>query len=279
MPKEFVLDEWVAEITEGVDLEDSEVEGLKKVLADDTVQTKLKASVLRQSDYSRQMDDLTTTKADLEKQVADTTAFLTSNQDRDHNNQEKYDTLLAERDEFEKRLLEVDEDFNKVEKPKVPAIDTSKFVTEEKVTELVENLADKYGAGLLKYSTKIVKLSNQYFRDTGKELDPEELVEIASKGSIDIETAYTQMTHEDYAVIDKQTREDEIKKEVESRLAEELSKRDMPLLDSGPKRLHPFTDKTPSDTKSTEVSRVGAAVSGLRRIKSGADQIPAWITD
>ena len=166
-----------------------------------------------------------------------------------------------------------------MEKPKVPAIDTSKFVTEEKVTELVENLADKYGAGLLKYSTKIVKLSNQYFRDTGKELDPEELVEIASKGSIDIETAYTQMTHEDYAVIDKQTREDEIKKEVESRLAEELSKRDMPLLDSGPKRLHPFTDKTPSDTKSTEVSRVGAAVSGLRRIKSGADQIPAWITD
>lgn len=157
----------------------------------DEITTELEAGYLRQQDYTRKTQELSTRRQTLEtewnaanteyqrmlKENEDMQASLTSTQQEKNAAAEK---LAA----AEKKLQET------------PAIDPSKYITPEQHKADMQKLAGGFNA----YTGQVLKVMNRHRKLYGEELDPEELM----KGAATAGKAPSEYWAETYKVAEKE---------------------------------------------------------------------------
>jgi hypothetical protein len=276
---DFNSGEWFAEITKGVDLPADQAEVLKAVLAREDLSANVGKSVSRQSDYSRNMDQLSTQKAELDRKIAAASEsveqgkmFVERNKDRDHNNMDIHEDLTNKLAEANRRLEDAGEE--RVKAPAAPAqpkFDESKFVTKDDIAAMRQD-ADK---NAIAYANRVNSLGNKYHADFGKYLDADKLVDHATQKGITLDAAFSDLYADDYATKSETDIQARIDKAVDDKETELRSTLDFPE-NAGPQRVSGL-DIPEEDRLKSEGSRVAAAVQGSRDFASGKKEIPSWV--
>lgn len=276
----FDYEKWFAETIGSGDISEDDAKVLKETLAgDEKVQKALEDSVSRQSDYSRNMDELKTAQTELAESVKkvetewdDARLYVKRNEDNDHNNEGIYNKLVEENAQFRAKLLESD-----IEVPKEPIVspqkdeDVSKYVT----VKQLEEMADQRDRAYSTYSTTVMNLSNRHHADFGKYLDTGKLIEFAEAHELNLENAYTEMNKDGYAELAEKSYQERLATDVAKAKEEMIAENpNSPLLDTGPRRIHATEDKT--DHLGTPEDRSTAAMKKLQEYRSGESQIPEW---
>jgi len=279
MPKTEVFDpkEWFADVKGDIELSEEQTQAMEALLANPDLAKNIGNSVLRQSDYSRQSDKLkaeratsVTSQEEAEKLKVEGADFIARNKDRDHNNVTLHDKLVEDLAEANRRSVDAGAEpvTRNVEKPEVKD-DPDETVMTVKAYEAAEAARD---ANTIAYSTRVVQLSNRFRNDFAKDFDPEPVVDFATKNNLTLDQAYDKLYSEEYAAkaeADVQLRIDTALKE---QAIELRSKNDFPELEAGPLRTSGL-DQTPEQKLATEDDRVGAAVAGLKDIRSGNKEL------
>lgn len=278
MPKEvFSAKEWFADVSKDIELTDDESKAMETLLARDDIQKNIGNSVLRQSDFSRQSDELKSQREAADTAVAEAgklkqeaTEFVTKQRDRDHNNLDLHDQLVKDLAEANKRTVDLggDETTRRVEAPKVEDEKKPVYLTEDDYRKL-ESERDQ---NAITYSNTVIQLSNQFRTDFDKDFDPEPVVNHATKNGLTLKDAYNDLYKEEYAVKTEAGIKARIDKAVEEATIDLRSKNDFPEVDAGPSRVSGL-EQAEEDKLKTEGDRARAATQGLQQIRTGKKQV------
>ena len=159
----FSVDEFVGDILKDISVSDTNKQALLEVVKNPTVAKRLEESALRQSDYSKKIqeqkdllkktqdywDGLTTWKTDKEREFAETEKLL------------------------KKRLIDEGVDVGGKDKGEV---------TRESLNELANQS--------VLYQNTITRLGMQYLKDFNEVIDTDELMKIANSNRVNISQAY-----------------------------------------------------------------------------------------
>ncbi len=279
--KVFDPQEWFADVNKGVELSDEQKQAADVLLADPSIAKNIGNSVLRQSDYSRQSDELKTQKAAADAKLAeaetlrqDATDFVTKQRDRDHNNLTLHDQLVQDLATANKRFSDAGEETitRRVEAPTVEETPEVKYLTEDDYRKL-EATRD---ANAINYSNTVIQLSNQYRSDFDKDFDPEPVVNHATKNGLTLKDAYRDLYKEEYAEVAEAKVQARIDLAVQEATVDLRSKNDFPEMDAGPQRVSGL-DQAEDEKLKSEGDRARAAVQGLREIRTGKREVTnAW---
>ena len=271
--KVFDPKEWFDSVVpDGTKLSDEQVKARDLLLDDPAIAKNIGNSVLRQSDYSRQSDELKAEKeaastrlAEAETLKTEATDFVTRNRDRDHNNLTLHDQLVADLAEANKRNVDNGGDpvVRQVTEPEVKKETDEQYLTLKQYQE-AEEVRD---ANTINYSNTVLKLSNKYRADFDKDFDVEPVVTHATKTGMNLTDAYTDLYKEEYAVVEETKIQARIDEAVKEATIDLRSKNDFPEIDAGPQRVSGL-DQPEEDKLKTEGDRARAAVRGLA---GGAD--------
>jgi hypothetical protein len=269
----FEISDWLDDVLKGVDLPEEEAKALRSTLERAEVRKEIGNSVLRQSDYSRQLDALKTDQDAAAEARAEGDAFLARNKDRDHNNSEIHKTLADQLDEANRRLSEgLGDPVTPTSSTSPTQQDDSNFITLEQLDEI--NREREQNA--IAYSNKINQLSNKHHKNFDEYLDFDALVEHATKNSMNLDDAYHDMHKTEYDELNEKVITDRIDVAVKEALVDARSNKDIPGVDVGPKRVSGL-DIPDEDRLKTEDSRVAAALGGLAGVRSGDKSTADWI--
>jgi hypothetical protein len=281
--KVFDPKEWFEDVSKDVDLDDAATQAMATLLANPDIAKNIGNSVLRQSDYSRQSDELKTQKesaattlAEAEELKAEATNFVTKQRDRDHNNLTLHDQLVADLATANKRFSDAGEETitRRVETPAADEKPEVKYLTEDDYREL-EKTRDQ---NAISYSNTVVQLSNKFRNDFEKDFDPEPVVDYATKNGLTLKDAYNELYKDEYAVVAETKVQARIDAAVQEATIDLRSKNDFPEVDAGPSRVSGL-DQPEADKLKTEGDRARAAVQGLRDIRSGKKQVTSIWND
>ncbi len=285
MAKEvFSAKEWFADVAKGVELTEAQQEVVDGLLAQDAIQKNIGNSVLRQSDYSRQSDDLKSQRAEVDTALAEAetarqeaTDFVTTQKDRDHNNVDLHDQLVTDLAEANRRLTTEGAEVvapRSTQKETEVKEDEPKYMTEEQY-EAREATRDQ---NAINYSNRVVQLSNKFRNDFGKDFDPEPVVEHATKNGMTLDAAYQDLYSKDYETLKEAAVQERIDTAVREKEIELRSNNDLPEVTQGPQRVSGL-DQPEEDKLKTEGQRASAAVQGLREIRSGKRDVTSHWND
>ena len=276
--KVFDPKEWFDSVVpDGTKLSDEQVKARDLLLDDPAIAKNIGNSVLRQSDYSRQSDELKAEKeaastrlAEAETLKTEATDFVTRNRDRDHNNLTLHDQLVADLAEANKRNVDNGRDpvVRQVTEPEVKKETDEQYLTLKQYQE-AEEVRD---ANTINYSNTVLKLSNKFRTDFDKDFDVEPVVTHATKTGMNLTDAYTDLYKEEYAVVEETKIQARIDEAVKEATIDLRSKNDFPEIDAGPSRVSGLDQQDDQKLK-TEGDRARAAVQGLRDIRSGKKQV------
>jgi hypothetical protein len=281
--KVFDPKEWFEDVSKDVTLDDAATQAMATLLANPDIAKNIGNSVLRQSDYSRQSDELKTQKeaaattlAEAEELKAEATTFVTKQRDRDHNNLTLHDQLVADLATANKRFSDAGEETitRRVETPAADEKPEVKYLTEDDYREL-EKTRDQ---NAISYSNTVVQLSNKFRNDFEKDFDPEPVVDYATKNGLTLKDAYHELYKDEYAVVAETKVQARIDAAVQEATIDLRSKNDFPEVDAGPSRVSGL-DQPEADKLKTEGDRARAAVQGLRDIRSGKKQVTSIWND
>ncbi len=282
--KVFDSKEWFESVVpDGTKLNDEQAQAMKTLLAVPGIEKNIGNSVLRQSDYSRQSDELkaqkeatATLKAEAEELKQEATNFVTKQRDRDHNNLTLHDQLVADLAEANKRTVDEGGEpvKRRVDAPVVKEEPETKYLTEDDY--LKKEAARDQNA--IAYSNTVVQLSNRFRNDFDKDFDPEPVVDYATKNGLTLKDAYTELYKEEYAEVAEKAVQARIDAAVQDAVIDARSKNDFPEIDAGPKRVSGL-DQPEEQKLKTEGDRARAAVQGLRDIRSGKKQVTSVWND
>ena len=279
----FNLDAWFAETIGSGDLSEADAKGFKATLAGDEVALKaLENSVTRQSDYSRNMDELKTSQVELaeaetrvQKELEDSRLYVQRNKDNDHNNESIYNRLVEENAQMRAKLVE-----NDVEMPTQPIVtpetpDESKYVT----IDQLKDMADERDRAYSNYSTTVMELGNKHHKDFGDYLDTRALIEFAETNNLNLNQAYDSMFKEGYAGLAETQYQERLATDVAKAKEEMISQTDgvSPLLENGPRRVHAIQEADAN--LATPEARADGAMKRLQEYRAGTKQIPEWTRD
>lgn len=278
--KVFDSKEWFESVVpDGTKLTDEQVQAMTTLLAVPGIQKNIGNSVLRQSDYSRQSDELKTQKetaattlAEAEELKAEATTFVTKQRDRDHNNLKLHDQLVEDLATANKRFSDAGEEtITRRVEPEVEKTDV-KYLTEDDYAKKEQ----ERDAHAISYSNTVVQLSNRFRNDFGKDFDPEPVVDYATKNGLTLKAAYTELYKTEYEEVAEKKVQARIDEAVQEATIDLRSKNDFPEIDAGPQRVSGLDQ--PEDQKlKTEGDRARAAVQGLREIRAGKRAVTnAW---
>lgn len=280
MPKVFDVREWFADITKGVELPEEVAKAALSALDRDEVRNNIGNQVLRQDDYSRNLDELKTQRTVLEEQQAEVerlkteaAVFVKRQQDRDHNNVQLHEQLTENLATANRKLVELGEDKVRTVDTK-PPVDEPKYVTVDELTEMRAE-ADQRA---IAFANRIVNLGNKHRKDFGEDLDPDVLVQHATTKQMTLDEAYRDMFSEQYADKTEAEVKERIKTAVDDAETELRSQVEFPETNQGPSRVNIFDIPADEQLKDSQ-SRVAASIAGLKDIRSGKKEIAGWITD
>lgn len=271
--KVFSAEEWFTDVQGDVKLSDEQTQAMNTLLADKTIAQNIGNSVLRQSDYSRQSDELksqreeaTTAVAEAERLKAEATEFVTKQRDRDHNNLTLHDQLVEDLAEANKRITDGDGETVKrrVEAPVVDEEPEKKYLSIEDYRAL-EAERDQ---NAITYSNTVIQLANKHREVFDKPFDPEPVVKLATEKGMTLKDAYEDMYSEEYAAKDEEKIQARIDVAVQEATIDLRSKNDFPEVETGPARVQGL-DQADEDKLKTGDDRAAAAVHGLAEIRAG----------
>ena len=277
MPKTvFDPKEWFADVSKDIELDDAATQAMATLLANPDIAKNIGNSVLRQSDFSRQSDELktqreaadtATTEAERLKQEA--TEFVTKQRDRDHNNLDLHDQLVKDLAEANKRFEDAGEETikSRLQNSVIKEEPEVKYLTED----AYRKLETERDANAINYSNTVIQLSNQFRNDFDKAFDPEPVVQHATKNGLTLRDAYTDLYKEEYETKREEAIQTRIDTAVQEATIDLRSKNDFPEIDAGPQRVSGL-DQAEDDKLKTEGDRARAAVQGLREIRTGKRQ-------
>lgn len=272
----FDLKEWFAEnVLKGQDIPEEEAKALFKTLERDTIRKNIGNSTLRQSDYSRTMDGLkvredkiSATETSIEEKRVEADVFIQRQKDRDHNNEKLFEQMQLDLAESARLLEKLGETPPKRTPPKVETEPVKEYAT---IDDLDARDATR-DQDSVAYLNKVTNLANRFHKDFDEYLDPDVLVEHATKKELTLDGAYDDLYKERYATKSEEAVQERIKVAVEEARVEERSRTGVPLVEEGPTRPHVF-DVPPEERLVTEDSRVGAATAALKQIRSGKREL------
>ncbi len=206
----FDADAWLAEVTEGVELDATTQEALRVVLAQEAVAKRIGDGVLRQSDYSRSMDELSTEREEIQKNYQ---TMVTS----DHNNAALFEKMQEENTRLR---TAIGGEAEGIEETEEPSDSISKQLAEMQQKLEAKEAEDAAREGnYVRYLNLTTKLQAQHQRDFGELLDIEQLTELAQKNQISLEAAYDQQT----AGARKEKNDRETEEEIQRRVDEQIA--------------------------------------------------------
>ncbi len=275
MAKEvFDPQEWFASVVpEGTKLSDEQVQARDLLLADPAIAKNIGNSVLRQSDYSRQSDELKTQRDAVDTSLAEATAktkeaddFVVKMRDRDHNNVTLHDTLVSDLAKANKALSDVGEETIKSritepivkEEPEVPILTVKEYEAREATRD----------ANTIQFSSRLITMSNEHRKTFGEDFDPAPVVAYATEKGLNLDDAYKELNADRFTEATEAAVLKRIDKAVEETKIELRSKNDFPEIDSGPKRVSGL-DQPEEQKLKTEGDRARAAVAALADIRVG----------
>lgn len=266
---ELTGEDLINEFTSGLPSE--QVEALKQVLAYEPVQQKIRDGYLRQSEFSRRMDELREEQKKLETQQEESRRYYESQVALSHNNKAEYDRLLAEKEELEAKLAggtqsttdwsysyggqTVSEDY-------VP-----KSVLEKRIADLNkqhEEMLLNTQNNAINLMAKMTNLAQKHYAEFGEPLDTNELTKFAINNNIPLETAYERSTSERRSEVLERKHAEAIQKAREDGAREALSKHNLPVVDNRPKEIHAL--RPPKDIPKTREERVARALEEFQAI-------------
>jgi len=271
--KVFSAKEWFTDVQGDVKLSDEQTQAMETLLANDDIAKNIGNSVLRQSDYSRQSDELKsqreeakTAVAEAERLKAEATEFVTKQRDRDHNNLTLHDQLVEDLAEANKRITEGDGETVKrrVEAPVVDEEPEKKYLSIEDYRAL-EAERDQ---NAITYSNTVIQLANKHRDVFDKAFDPEPVVKLATEKGMTLVQAYDEMYSEEYAAKDEEKIQARIDVAVQEATIDLRSKNDFPEVETGPARVQGL-NQAEEDKLKTEDDRAAAALQGLAEIRAG----------
>lgn len=197
--QEFDASEWMNEVFDGVDIPDEQREALEQILGDEKVTQRVANGYLRQSDYSRAMDEL-------RDQMQEAKEFIENQKNVDHNNADKYNAVVKENEKLRRALasgdldLEPDSDNQNGRREgqngNHPDLDTSRFIDEDKLLEFAQKFSQQKDAESISYMNRVLKLTEKFRDDFGKSLDLDEYTNFAAENSLNLDQAYEPFTRE-----------------------------------------------------------------------------------
>lgn len=278
----FNYEKWFAETIGSGKLSEEDAKGFKEALAGDEVALKaLEDSFTRQSDYSRNMDELKTAQTELaeaqskvQTEMDQARLYVKRNEDNDHNNKDIYDNLVEENAQYRAKLVE-----NDVEMPTKPIVtpetpEEKQFVTMEQLKEM----ADSRDRAYAEYNSTVMELGNKHHKDLGEYLDTRKLIQYAEDNNMNLETAYSSMFKEEYTGLAEKSYQERLAADVAKAKEEMIAENPAsPLLDAGPRRVHAIQEADANLTSPDD--RASAAMKRLQEYRGGTKTIPEWTRD
>jgi len=278
----FNYEKWFAETIGSGKLSEEDAKGFKEALAGDEVALKaLEDSFTRQSDYSRNMDELKTAQTELadaqsrvQSEMDDARLYVKRNEDNDHNNKDIYDKLVEENAQYRAKLVE-----NDVEMPTAPIVTPETPEDKQYVTmDQLKDMADIKDRAYADYHSTVMELGNKFHQDFNKYLDTRKLIQFAEDNNMNLETAYTSMNKEGYAELAEKSYQERLAADVATAKEEMIAENPAsPLLDAGPRRVHAIQEADANLTSPDD--RASAAMKRLQEYRGGTKVIPEWTRD
>ncbi len=274
MPKTIVFDpkEWLASVVpEGVTLTDEQTQAMETVLAVKDIGTNIGNAVLRQSDYSRQSDELKvereavkTSQAEVDATQAEVDAFVIKQKDRDHNNLSLHEQMKKDLATANARTTALGGEITAPlvtetveEEPNDPMLTIKDYEAREAARD----------AQTIQLQSRMITLANQHRKDFGEDFDPDATVAYATEKGLNLDDAYTELNADKFAEkteADIQARIDTAVKDNEIELR---SRNDFPETIAGPTRVQGL-DQPEAEKLKTEDARVGGALKALATLRS-----------
>lgn len=272
--KVFDPKEWFASVVpEGTELSEEQVKARDLLLADPDIALNIGKSVLRQSDYSRQSDELKAQREAVDAELAtagtktkEADDFVIKMRDRDHNNVTLHDTLVADLAKANKALTDVGEE-TIVSRVPVTEVKEEPEVTMLSVQDYEAREAAR-DANTIQFSSRLITMSNEHRKAFGEDFDPAPVVAYATEKGLNLDDAYQELNAERFTEATEAAVQKRIDAAVQEKEIELRSKNDFPEIDSGPQRVSGL-DQSEEDKLKTEGDRARAAVAGLAEIRGG----------
>ncbi len=265
--------EWFADISKDVELSDEQVQARDTLLANPDIALNIGKSVLRQSDYSRQSDELKAQREAVDAELAtagtktkEADDFVIKMRDRDHNNVTLHDTLVSDLAKANKALSDAGEETitSRVpvtevkEEPEAPMLSVQDYEAREAARD----------ANTIQFSSRLITMSNEHRKAFGEDFDPAPVVAYATEKGLNLDDAYQELNAERFTEATEAAVQKRIDAAVQEKEIELRSKNDFPEIDSGPQRVSGL-DQSEEDKLKTEGDRARAAVAGLAEIRGG----------
>jgi len=265
--------EWFAGVKGDTELSDEATQAMETLLANPDIAKNIGNSVLRQSDYSRQSDDLKAQRDEVDKALGLAQAktkeaddFVIKMRDRDHNNVALHDSLVSDLAKANQSLTDAGEETitSRITAPVVEEKPEVTYLTEDAYNER-EAQRD---ANTIQFSSRILTLSNEHRKMFDEDFDPAPVVQHATEKGMTLDDAYKDLNADRFAEATEAAIQKRIDVAVKENEIELRSKNDFPEIDAGPQRVSGL-DQADGDKLKTEGERARAAVVGLSELRSG----------
>jgi hypothetical protein len=219
----------------------------------DGVKTKLKDGLLAREDYSRNMDDLSTSRQQLEAQIAEVNTMHRRNVDWYASANQEYATTKQKLGQYETAYGQLDG----------TATPPKNYMTKEELTAMLDEQLTPRDANAIDVADVLTDLKIEHRERFKEKLDSRALIKFATERRLPLDVAYNQYVT---------PKAEELRKtEFDAALAaarvegatEALSKHNLPVL-SQP--AESFSYETNADTPKDHRARVSAAVASMNAL-------------
>jgi hypothetical protein len=226
---------------------------IEEVLADERVSTKLKESVLARADYSQSMDDLKTSRAEME-------SFLAAEKQKIAGWQEWYTKSSTEYTTTVDKLKRYQEEFGDLDDAGQRREAAKHGLTPEEFEQKLGAELTKREAAYLKFADDLTDLKIEHRQKFGEKLDTGALYKIAGEKSLPLDVAYNVFIADKEAELRKKDFDEQLTKAKEEGAREALAKHNLPVLSNDSSVVHVLDVK---DAPRSSNDRVSAAVAGF----------------
>jgi hypothetical protein len=235
---------------------------VEKVLKDERVSAKMKEGVLARSDYSRMMDEgrteLNSARQQFDGEVAEARARIAGWE-------EWYGTASKQVADSTGKLKQYRERFGELDGTAAPK---EKSLSEEEFQRKLTEELQKHDIAAITFATDLTSVQIEHLKEFKETLDPNKLIETATKRGIGIKQAYQELVAPKIREREEKRFQDAVAAAKEEGRREAVSNHRLPF--SGPTEPHVLDSINRSDTPRTEGDRVAAATKRWLELRSQA---------
>lgn len=244
MPRsDFDVTAYAAELLkEAKDLPPDKRAVVEEVLNLEPVKGRLADSVLRQSDYSRQTQEIAKKKEEYEKQQAELEGWYSRQLEITKHNQEEY---LRMQNQLKAYQSQYGEEMGNT--TQTPQIDTSKFIPQEVFEAKMKELQEAFNRQLVEVQNSGVtvmaemgSISQNHYKEFNEPLDTVTLKNEAIKNGVPLSVMYENMVRDRRAAIAEEKFKQQIAEAEERGRRAAMSAAKFPIAPPGGDDVHPL---------------------------------------